>query len=74
MPEIFALHLFFGTVIPPGYADGMTWPYSWTTREACQQMLAETPPRNGVHAKCLVKLPPRSVPMSRRDQRSASGR
>ena len=40
MPEVLTLQLLFGLLIPPGYADGMT--YSKHTREICQQMMAET--------------------------------
>ena len=40
VPEVLTLQLLFGLLIPPGYADGMT--YSKHTREICQQMMAET--------------------------------
>jgi hypothetical protein len=62
------LRLLYLLTIPQGYADGLT---NWMTREPCQQMLAAAPAtKNGLLARCVVKLPPQpGVPMSSRDHR-----
>jgi hypothetical protein len=55
------LMLFAGLIIPPGYADGLT--YSMTTLARCQRMLAGLEVRNGPLPMCLLKVDPNAKPL-----------
>jgi hypothetical protein len=59
----FGIFLYSGILIPPGYADGLT--YSLKSRAICLKMIADVPDSPGKPMlKCIVKVDENAIPIS----------